>query len=180
MGGRLPEEYFVNLIRGWISEDLASAWIKQNTRGLGVKMTSSAHDADRKISFKSSRKGSGRVISGEPDFLIEFRQKRKKKSLEVQRVDRGRLKETNGIGERLVNIPGHRPEVEKEALRSGKSFVIFLFNEGTERIPPEIAILINPKRNGKLKKKEGDLFVWAKFVPARSVAAKKLLMKTFL
>lgn len=177
MGGRLPEEYFVNLVRGWISEDLVSIWIVRNSATISVELVPMAHDAERQIRFKSARSGKGRVISGEPDFLVKLPGKKRQKFLEIQRVDRGRLKMTNKTGERPVNIPGHRPDVEKEAIESQKDLVLFLFNEGTKTNPPEIATIVNPKQAKKLIKKDGELYIWAKFVPANSPQAKKQLTK---
>jgi len=146
MDGRLPEEYFVNLIRGWMSEDLASTWISRKARSARAVLTPMAQDADRKIRFKSARIGMGRIISGDPDFLIQFRNSKRRSFLEIQRVDRGRLKETNKKGECPVNMPRHRPEIEKEAVKSWKKLVLFLFNEGTKINPPEVALLVNPKK----------------------------------
>jgi len=178
MGGRLPEEYFVNLVRGWISEDLAKLWIEQNIKSRNVCLEPLAHDADRKIRFKSSRRGKGRIISGEADFLVKRQGSIKEAYLETQRVDLGRLRETNAKGERPVNIPGHRPEIERKALKEHKDLVLFLFNEGTESKPPEIAIVVNPWKNKKVKKREGNTFVWVKFIPVNVPLSVSALRKT--
>jgi hypothetical protein len=94
MGGRLPEEYLMNLVLGWAVEGIVKIWLINSLKQFGgfsdIQAREVAHDASRVIRFH------GKEIMGEADLMLKIRLREIEREtvsyVEVQRADRSRIR----------------------------------------------------------------------------------------
>ncbi len=160
--GRLLEEYMLNLVGGWLTEDLVKSWLENKVFNPllesaiinDFRIEYGAHDQERVIKFSGGR------ITGEPDFklVVESNDKRKKViNLEVQRVQKSYTGEENKFGEVKMRVPGHRESVERKVLEKGEHFLMVLI----EIEKGLIGLSLNPYLNNKVDEKRQYSYVWA-------------------
>jgi len=128
VGNRSIEEYFSDIIAGWIYEDWVVANIKANLPA-GCTLRRGGTDADRKIKFSE--------IGGEPDFEVCCSGKLIR--LEVQRVGKNSCNVVKGFdfrGDRIESTPKLMWIQVKTHKISSNDFIIFIFPPAFKEYEP--------------------------------------------
>lgn len=174
--GRLLEEYMLNLVVGWLVEDLVKNWfetkvllpLKEAGKIKDFKIEYGAHDQERVIKF------SGGEITGEPDFRLVLELpsgERKIISLEVQRIKKSYTGERNIFGEVKMQVPGHRKSVEEKVLASGEIFLMIL----VEVEKGLVGLALNPNERGKIEERKQYSYVWGQVFESSDEGVKKVI-----
>jgi len=128
VGNRSIEEYFSDIIAGWIYEDWVVANVKVNLPK-GCKLNRGGTDADRRIKFSE--------VGGEPDFEVCCSNKTIR--LEVQRVGKNSCNIVKGFnfrGDKIESTPKLMWIQVKTHKISSNDFVIFVFPPAFEKYKP--------------------------------------------
>lgn len=124
IGDRLVEEYFADLIAGWIYEDYLKEKLRSVCGEKCVEVKSTGTDAIRKIKFAN--------ITGESDLTLTKESNEKMQlRLEIQRVGSGSVKSNRNNRKRFTKGEKFELKVELKKHKIEKSdFFIFIFGKG--------------------------------------------------
>jgi len=180
MGDRLPEEYFSELLAGWLVEEVVFNELEQK----GISVIRHGVDKERKILFKRSENMGDYDLTfflknGQGDGNYEFK-------LEIQRVGKKKITLDRKKNAFKVDLKPHKGNFLKE--EEGNSVLLLWIGEGKFRIKegektitprkgekPSYLLFISKKNSNKVEYDEsaGKLFINLDFLRENAIEWKR-------